>query len=102
MNSRYMKNYPAIRNLLISIFSVDVGFEESDEIAALERVLCDPAQRADIKEELRQLFQDDSTSWIELLENDDYVVYPADSEDDAKEYVIEHLWNVVFPGEKAP
>lgn len=97
-----MKNYPAIRNLLISVFSVDVGFDESDELAALERVLGDPAQRAEIKEELRQLFQDELTSWIELLENDDYVVYPADSEDDAKEYVIEHLWNVVFPGEKTP
>ncbi|MFL1466857.1 hypothetical protein [Marinobacter sp. HN1S83] len=97
-----MKNYPAIRNLLISIFSVDVGLEECDEIAALERVLCDPAQRADIKEELRQLFQDDSTSWIELLENDDYVVYPADSDADAKEYVIEHPWNIVFPGATAP
>ncbi|WP_303293770.1 hypothetical protein [Marinobacter sp. ST-43] len=76
--------------------------EDSDEISDLERVMGDPAQRADIKEELRQLFQDEPTSWIELLENDGYVVYPADSEDDAKEYVIEHLWNIVFPGEKAP
>lgn len=76
--------------------------EDSDQIAALERVLGDPTQRAEIKEELRQLIQDEPTSWIELLENDDYVVYPADSEDDAKEYVIEHLWNIVFPGETAP
>ncbi|MEX0732143.1 MAG: hypothetical protein WED00_15660 [Aquisalimonadaceae bacterium] len=97
-----MKNYPSIRNLLTSIFSVDVGLEEKDEMAALERVLSDPAQRAEIEEELRQLFQDDSISWSELLENDEYVVYPADDEEDAKDYVIESLWNRVFPNEAAP
>lgn len=96
-----MKNYPSIRNLLTSIFSVDVGLEEKDEMAALERVLSDPAQRAEIEEELRQLFQDDSISWSELLENDEYVVYPADDEEDAKEYVVENLWNRVFPNEAA-
>ena len=34
-----MKYYPSLRNLLISIFSVDVGLEESEEIAVLDRVL---------------------------------------------------------------
>lgn len=97
-----MKNYPTLRNLLISIYSVDVGLEESEEIAALERVLGDPAQRAEIEGELRQLFQDTSISWSELLENDEYVAYPADDEDDAKEYVVESLWNRVFPNEDAP
>ena len=97
-----MKNYPSLRNLLISIFSVDVGLEESEERAALERVLSDPAQRTDIEQELRQLFHDTSISWSELLENDEYVVYPADDEEDAKEYVVESLWNRVFPNEAAP
>jgi hypothetical protein len=97
-----MKNYPSIRNLLISIFSVDVGLEESEELAALERVLSDSAQRAEIEQELRQLFHDDSISWSELLENDEYVVYPADDEEDAKDYVVENLWNRVFPEEAAP
>ena len=97
-----MKNYPTLRNLLISVFSVDVGLEENEEIAALERMLSDPAQRTEIEGELRQLFQDTSTSWSELLENDEYVVYPADDEEDAKEYVVESLWNRVFPNEAAP
>ena len=97
-----MKSYPSLKNLLISIFSVDVGLEENDEIAALERVLSDPPQRAEIEEELRQLFQDFSISWSKLLDNDEYVVYPADDEEDAKEYVVESLWNRVFPNEAAP
>ncbi|PCJ30997.1 MAG: hypothetical protein COA99_17565 [Moraxellaceae bacterium] len=97
-----MEHYPSLRNLFISIFSVDAGLEEDDEIAALIRVLNDPVQRKEIEGELKQLFQDDAISWTEFLENDDYVVYPADDEEDAKEYVIESLWNRVFPNEVAP
>ena len=97
-----MVNYPSLRNLFISIFSVDVGLEENDEIAALNRVLNDVNQREEIESELRLLFQDDTISWSELLENDDYVVYPADDEDDAKEYVAESLWNRVFPNDAVP
>jgi hypothetical protein len=97
-----MNNYPSIRNLLISVFSVDVGLEENEEIAALERVLSDESQRTEIEYELRQLFQDKNISWMELLENDEYVVYPADDEDDAKEYVIAALWNRVMPTESIP
>jgi len=96
-----MKNYPSLKNLLISIFSVDVGLEESDEIAALERVLSDDSQRGEIENELKQLFQDEAISWSEILENDEYVVYPADDENDAKEYVVENLWNRVFPNKSA-
>lgn len=97
-----MKNYPSIRNLLVSIFSVDVGLEECDEIAALDRVLSDDSQREEVENELRQLFKDGTISWSEFLDNDEYVVYPADDEGDAKEYVVENLWNRVFPNESAP
>jgi lipopolysaccharide assembly outer membrane protein LptD (OstA) len=97
-----MESYPTLKNLLISVFSVDVGLEESEELAALERVLSDPTQRTEIEAELRQLFQDATISWSELLENDEYVVYPADDDEDAKEYVIESLWNRVFPNASAP
>ncbi|GGB22084.1 hypothetical protein [Agarivorans gilvus] len=97
-----MKSYSTLRNLLISVFSVDVGLEENEEIEALERVLSDSSQRMEIEGELRQLFQDTSISWSELLENDEYVVYPADDEADAKAYVVESLWNRVFPNELAP
>ncbi|HBF07387.1 MAG TPA: hypothetical protein DHW71_01035 [Gammaproteobacteria bacterium] len=97
-----MQNYPIIRNLFISIFSVDVGLEQSEETAALERVLSDPIQRMEVEVELRQLFQDSCISWLELLDNSEYVVYPADDEMDAKEHIIDILWKKVFPGESAP
>lgn len=97
-----MTNYPFLKNLLISIFSVDVGLEESSEIAALGRVLSNPSQKLKIEEELRQLFQDTTISWSDLLDNDEYVVYPADNEDDAKKYIIDNLWSRVFPNNPAP
>ena len=97
-----MNNYPSIRNVLLSIFSVDVGLEESEAAAALERVLSDNSQRSEIESELKILFQDGGVSWSELLENDEYVVYPADDEDDAREYFVEIIWSKVFPGEPSP
>ncbi len=45
---------------------------------------------------LNHLYQDDSVSWVLLLDNDDYVVYPADDEADAKEYLTSILWDQVF------
>lgn len=97
-----MVNYPILRNLLISIFSVDVGLEQREETAALERVLSDPIQRMEVEVELRRLFQDSSISWSDLLDNSECVVYPADDELDAKEYFIDILWKKVFQDENAP
>jgi hypothetical protein len=88
--------YPFIENILRSIFSVDVGLEEGDAQAALRRVLGDPEQKLIIEQELLSLYRDDSVSWVRLLDNDDYVVYPADSEEDAKQYVTSIIWNKVF------
>ncbi|MDP2571621.1 hypothetical protein Q8W40_05475 [Vibrio penaeicida] len=97
-----MENSPSIRNLFTFIFSVDVGLETSDEIVLFERVLSEPIQRAEIEEELMKLFRDPSISWSMLLENDDYVVYPANDEEDARDYVVETLLNRVFPPKDGP
>lgn len=97
-----MANYPFLKNLLISIFSVDVGLEENSEIATLERILSNPSQKLKIEEELKRLFQDTTISWPDLLDNDEYVVYPADNEDDAKKYIIDNLWRKVFPHNQTP
>ncbi|BCG25664.1 hypothetical protein TUM18999_38550 [Pseudomonas tohonis] len=97
-----MQNYSLIRNLLESIFSVDVGLDENGARAALGRVLNDERQRAKIESELHRLFSDQSVVWMELLDNDSYVVYPADDEDDAKNYMVEILWDRVFPNTPAP
>ncbi len=97
-----MKKYSSIINLLQSIFSVDVGLERNSEIAILDRILKDDFQRKEIESELVGLFSDSSVSWVELLDNESYLVYPADDEDDAKTYMVEILWDRVFPDSPVP
>ncbi|MCO7608962.1 hypothetical protein NJH83_01845 [Pseudomonas chlororaphis] len=97
-----MKKYLSIINLLQSIFSVDVGLERNSEIAILDRILKDDFQRREIESELVGLFSDSSVSWVELLDNESYLVYPADDEYDAKIYMVEILWDRVFPDSPVP
>ncbi|EJZ58760.1 hypothetical protein I1A_003091 [Pseudomonas fluorescens R124] len=87
-----------IINILRSVFSVDVGLSESDAQRMLKRMLSDPEQRLNIERELVYLYQNDSVSWMLLLDNEEYVVYPADDETDAKGYLTSILWDQVFPG----
>lgn len=97
-----MQDYRVIKNLLCSVFSVDVGFDEGEAFSALDRVLNDKQQRAVIESELLELFNDPSVCLVEMLDNDGYVIYPADDEEDAKAYLEEILWRKVFPGMPAP
>lgn len=97
-----MQDYPVIKNLLCSVFSVDVGFDEGEAFSALDRVLNDKHQREIIESELLEIFNDPSVCLVEMLDNDSYVVYPADDEGDAKAYLVDILWNKVFPDIPAP
>ncbi|TFF14541.1 hypothetical protein EXW72_03925 [Pseudomonas sp. BCA14] len=90
-------SYSFVVNILESVFSVDVGFDDLEAQAALKRILNDPAQRVIIERELLCLYNDESISWVKLLDNEDYVVYPADDDDDAKSYMTSIFWNQVFP-----
>lgn len=80
--------YQTLRNLLLSVFSVDVGLSESAEAAAMERFLENDELREKLRKELIA-FDNSGLSWVELLENDSYCVYPADSEEEAKQFVME-------------
>ncbi len=81
---------------------MDVGLDENDARAALERVLSDKSQREEVERELCELFKDRSVLLVELLDNDCYVVYPAEDEADAKAYIVEILWDRVFPTAPVP
>lgn len=76
--------------------------ERNSEIAILDKILKDDFQRREIESELVGLFSDSSVSWVELLDNESYLVYPADDEDDAKTYMVEILWDRVFPDSPVP
>lgn len=91
-----MPDFPVIRNLLVSVFSVDVGLTETEEREALDRMLRDVTQRAEIEAELAALFRDNSISLQALLDNEEYVAYPADNEEDARSFITSKIWNHVF------
>ncbi len=86
-----MPNYPTVRQLL-SLFSVDVGLEEAAAKAALINWLSEQQRRQQLSSELQALMQDNEISLVELLDNSEFVVYPADDEQDARQYILETLW----------
>lgn len=81
-------NYPTLKNLLVSVLSVDVGLPESAEAAAITLFLQDRAVCEKLRGELLA-FDASGESWMELLDNDNYCVYPTDSEEEARQFVME-------------
>jgi hypothetical protein len=91
-----MSDYKSLENLLASIMSVEVGLSEEREKAALAISLADPAYRDVIKAELERAFQNTNLSWIKLLDNETYCVFPADSEEEARDFIKEKLWDKIL------
>lgn len=87
-----MHNYALIKQVLLSIFSVDVGLDESAASAAFNRWISDPLQRLKLADELLYLLQDSEVSLVQLLDNEQYVVYPADNEQQARDFILTTLW----------
>ncbi|MEO1615998.1 MAG: hypothetical protein AAFV88_09130 [Planctomycetota bacterium] len=83
-----MSQYPSLENILSSLFSVQTGLEDDDASAAFRRAL---ASSPKLEAEIRAAFADPSISWTKLLFNDDYEVYEADSEQDARQFASEIL-----------
>lgn len=79
--------YPTLRNLLLSVLSIDIGLSESAEAVAIERFLQDQTVCERLRSELLA-FQANGESWIELLDNKNYCVCPTDSEEEAKQFIM--------------
>lgn len=73
--------------------SVDVGLSAEREDVALNSSLANGDFRKKIREELEAAFADKDFSWTNFLDNENYCVFPADSEKEAKDYIKERLWN---------
>lgn len=77
-----MSDYPAIRNILSSAFSVQTGLNDDAARAMYQRAF---AANPGLRAEVQQVFVDEDVNWCELLFNREYEVYEADSEAEAKE-----------------
>lgn len=76
----------------MSVMSVDVGLSAEQEDAALMASFKNKIYREIIRQELIDAFSDSSLSWAHLLDNENYCVFSADSEEEAMEYVRRRLW----------
>lgn len=79
---------PSLRNVLSSVFSVQTGLsDESAKAMFLRAVSADPI----LMKEIVGAFDSEATDWKELLFNDEYEVYEAETSDEARELARELL-----------
>ncbi|GLS25904.1 hypothetical protein [Marinibactrum halimedae] len=92
-----MKKYPCLLNIL-PIYSANYSLSEEEEdsllISSYKGVALD-----EIKQELKTILQDGEISLVEFLDMDGLEAYPAEDEEDAKNFLVERLWCVLFPKE---
>jgi hypothetical protein len=83
-----MNDYSHVRNILACVFSVQTGLDDVAAQSAYQRALdFNPALKAEVQKALA----DADVSWKELLFNDEYEVYEAESERDAKTFACRLL-----------
>jgi hypothetical protein len=81
----------ALENMLASICSVETGLSEDVERKALRQHLSNERIKNQIQTELANACSDGTFSWIGLLDNDKYCVFPAESEEEAKAFIFDKL-----------
>lgn len=91
-----MTKYPNILHALNTAFNVENGLSEAAAIRLYVRSLDADGQTEALKSELREAFDDPSLAWVELLSNDDYDVYYAESEEEAKTHARRLLWEPIL------
>ncbi len=93
-------NYTILKNIL-PIYSADYAFDEMTENSILTQGVQGEGRLA-IKKEILSLLEEPDISLVEFLEEECLEAYCAVDENDAKGFIIERVWNVLFPDEKLP
>lgn len=90
--------YSRIRNALSAVFSIQTGL---DDQAAAEMYKRSIERNIDLREEVRQAFNDPSVSWRSLLFNDEYEVIEIDTEQEARQRAMSLLLEPIEDFEKS-
>ncbi|MCP3958862.1 MAG: hypothetical protein GY719_13495 [bacterium] len=96
-----MAEYSTVRNAL-EMFSVQLGLDDNAACNMVRRSLKNPAWRLSLETELRRLVADAAAPWADLVANDVYEIDEPETDDEARQVVIDALWQVVFPDERPP
>lgn len=95
-----MKDYSIIHGVLSAVFASDLGRSDEEASALLREMASNSEYRLQLRETLISAFRDPGFSWLDAL--NEYEVYPADDELDARNYAIQILWSPIFPQEPLP
>lgn len=87
-----MNTFENVVHMLKTVFNVDSGLSEDAAIRIYRRTAQSSGKLERLKEELDQGLNDPGVSWKTLLLNDDYEVFDAETEDDARAYASRVLW----------
>jgi len=88
--------YPIISRMLRTIFNSEDGLSEDVATRMYIRAASAEGVVDALKSELESAFSDANLSWQDMLANDDYEVYCADTEEEASQYAKRILWLPIF------
>ncbi len=91
--------YSTVRNAL-EMFSVQLGLDDEAARNTVRRSLKNPAWRFSLEAELKRLVADAAAPWADLVANDAYEIDEPETDDEARQIVIDTIWHVVFPDEE--
>jgi len=92
--------YPIISRMLRTIFNSEDGLSEDVATRMYVRAVASEGSEDALKSELRMAFSDANLSWLELLSNDEFEVYCAEDEQDARQHAERILWLPIFGGRR--
>ncbi|APP76215.1 hypothetical protein [Xanthomonas vesicatoria] len=87
-----MKQYSRISSVLKTAFNAEDGLSLEVSKRLYERLVTRSPGFEGFKAELAEAFENPRTSWKSLLLNDQYEVYDAINEMEARDYAFSILW----------
>ena len=88
-----------LRNLIDTVFSVEVGSSDSRIISVLEQIRENPDVRQlnGLKNEIEKLIEDEDSDWMSYMEGEYYEVNEVlNNQEEAKNFVIRNIWIPLF------
>lgn len=95
-----MNQYPLLKDIL-PIYSASFGYDEELEDDLLLARFSGESKDL-VKQELEEILTDNNISLVEFLDMDGIEAYSADDEGDAREFLVERIWGVLFSSEDLP
>ncbi len=91
-----MKEFPTITHMLRTAYNVEDGLSDEVSVRLYQRAAASPDTFEKLKNELQSAFSRQDISWRNILLNEDYEVFDAGTEQEAREYAYQILWTPIF------